>query len=85
MGALIGAALLTGLVFSHIEIRSDMADFLPRGRSDAARMMLEELRSGAATSLVIFGIEGAPPDLLARISRKMTDGTRTLGAIRLRQ
>ena len=73
MGALIGAALLTGLVFSHIEIRSDMADFLPRGRSDAARMMLEELRSGAATSLVIFGIEGAPPDLLARISRKMTD------------
>lgn len=73
VGALIGAALLTGLVFSHIEIRSDMADFLPRGRSDAARMMLEELRSGAATSLVIFGIEGAPPDLLARISRKMTD------------
>ena len=73
MGALIGAALLTGLVFSHIEIRSDMADFLPRGRSDAARMMLEELRSGAATSLVIFGIEGAPPDLLARISREMTD------------
>ncbi len=71
-GALAGAAFLAGLVFSKIEIRSDMTDFLPRGRSDAARMMLEQLRSGAATSLLIFGIEGAPPDILARISREMT-------------
>ena len=70
--ALAGAALLAGLVFSHIEIRTDMTDFLPRGRSDAARLMLEELRSGAATSLVILGIEGAPVDVLARISRDMT-------------
>ena len=71
-GALAGAAFLAGLVFSNIEIRSDMTDFLPRGRSDAARLMLEQLRSGAATSLLILGIEGAPPDVLARISRDMT-------------
>jgi predicted exporter len=70
--ALAGATLLAGLVFSHIAIRTDMTDFLPRGRSDAARLMLEELRSGATTSLVILGIEGAPVDVLARISRDMT-------------
>ena len=70
--ALAGVALLAGVVFSHIEIRTDMTDFLPRGRSDAARLMLDELRSGAATGLIILGIEGAPVDALARISRNMT-------------
>ncbi len=70
--ALAGTVLLAALVFRHIQIRSEMTDFLPRGRSDAARLMLEELRSGAATSLVILGIEGSPPDVLARISRDMT-------------
>jgi predicted exporter len=72
MAALAGTALLTVLVFSHVAIRTDMTDFLPRARSDAARLMLQELRSGTATSLVILGIEGAPPDALARISRDMT-------------
>jgi predicted exporter len=71
--ALTGAASLTGVVFGHVEIRSEMTDFLPRGRSDGARMMLEELRSGAATNLIIIGIEGAPPESLARTSRVMTD------------
>jgi len=70
--ALAGAALLAALVLSHVDIRTDMTDFLPRGRSDAARLMLEELRTGAATTLVTLGIEGAPPDALARISRDMT-------------
>jgi predicted exporter len=71
--ALAGAALLAALVFSHVDIRTDMTDFLPRGRSDAARLMLEELRTGAATTLVTLGIEGAPPDALAQISRDMTN------------
>ena len=73
MAALAGAALLTGLVFSHVEIHTDMTDFLPQGRSDAARLMLQELRSGVATSLVMLGIEGSPPDALARISRDVTN------------
>jgi predicted exporter len=71
--ALLGAALLAALVFSRIDVRADMTDFLPRGRSEAARLMLEELRTGSATGLVMLGIDGAPPDVLARISRDMTD------------
>ena len=81
VGALIGAALLTGLVFSHIEIRSDMADFLPqrphrRGAADVAR----NCAAGAATSLILVGIEGAPPAELARISRGLDGWTRTARA-----
>ena len=36
-------------------------------------MMLEELRTGSATGLVMLGIENAPPDVLARISRGMAE------------
>ena len=64
--ALLSAALLAALVFSRIDVRADMTDFLPRGRSEAARLMLEELRTGPATGLVMLGIENAPPDVLAR-------------------
>lgn len=71
--ALLGAALLATLVFSRIGIRADMTEFLPRGRSEAARLMLEELRTGSATGLVMIGIENAPPDVLAKISRDMAD------------
>jgi predicted exporter len=73
------AGLLAGLVFSHVEIRTDMTDFLPRGRSDAARLMLEELRTGATTTLVTLGIEGVPPDALARVSRDMANALERSG------
>lgn len=69
-------ALVVGLVFSHVTVRSDMADFLPRGRTEPARLMSQQLLSGASTSLIMIGIDGAPADVLARISRSMT---RSLG------
>jgi len=71
--ALLGTALLAVLGFSRIDVRSDMTDFLPRGRSEAARLMLEELRTGSATGLVMLGIDSAPPDVLAQMSRDTTD------------
>ena len=46
-----------------------MADFLPRGTTEAARIVFDEARSGAATGLVLIGIEGAPQPEVARIAR----------------
>ena len=60
------AALL--LALSVVTVRTDMAEFLPEGRTAAARLVTEEARSGAATGLVLMGIEGAPAAELARIS-----------------
>ena len=54
-----------------------MADFLPAGQTPATKLMLDELRSGAAASLVLIGIEGASPDDLARISRSVPGHRRT--------
>jgi predicted exporter len=69
--ALFAAVLLTVGVFGIVPIRSDMADLLPQGGTEAARLMLRELRSGAATTLILAGIEGAPEPALAAISDHM--------------
>jgi len=68
LAALAAVAAFAALVFSQMDMRSDMADFLPAGQTEAARFMLQELRSGTATGLILVGIEDAPPPDLARIS-----------------
>ena len=61
-------------VFRMVDVRTDMTDFLPAGRTEASRFMLQELQSGTATSLILAGIENAPPAELARISSAFADG-----------
>ena len=73
LASLAFAALMTLGVFRFVEIRTDMADFIPTGQTEAARFMLREIRSGAAANLILIGIEGAPPTELARISARMGD------------
>ncbi len=71
MVALAAAAALLAAVLARVEVRTGMADFLPEGRTPAARLMLRELREGAAAALILVGVEGAPPAELARITREM--------------
>ena len=68
LAALAATALLLALVFGRVELRTDMAEFLPGGQTEAARFMLRELRQGAAASLILIGVEGAEPAELARLS-----------------
>ncbi len=68
---LLAAGILAAAVFRSVELRSDIVDFLPTGRSGAARLMVQELRSGAAANLILVGLEGAPVAELARLSRAM--------------
>ena len=63
--------LLLAVLLLVVRVRTDMADFLPQGQTEAARLVMREARSGAATGLILLGIEGAPPAELARISRTM--------------
>jgi predicted exporter len=67
-------ALLAGaflLALRLVELRGDIADFLPAPRSAESAFLLQELRGGAATTLLIAGIEGAPAPDLARVARDM--------------
>lgn len=62
--AAIGAALA-----ATVEIKTGLAEFLPPGHTRASEFLVGELRTGAASSLLLAGIEGAPPEELARIAR----------------
>ena len=72
--ALLGTALFRGVTF-----RAEMSDLLPPGSTPGAEFLLRELRSGAATTLLLAGIEGAPEPELARLSRAVAEGLRNSG------
>lgn len=75
--AVLGAAF--PLVLRHVTLTTDITDFLPDTQSPEARLLLRELREGAATRLLIAGIEGAPAPELARLSRAMADALQASG------
>ena len=77
--ALLGVLLCAALVFSQVRLRADMSDFIPAGDNAATRLMRAEIRTGAATSLILAGIEGAPSAELARISGALAEGLRQSG------
>jgi predicted exporter len=74
--ALLAAALTAGVTFATILVRSDLTDLLPSGQSPASRVMIEQMRSGAASSLLLIGLDGAPAVDLASLSARMGE---TLG------
>ena len=58
-------------MLAGITVRTDMAEFLPEGRTEASRLVMAEARAGSATGLILMGIEDAPAADLARIARTM--------------
>ena len=79
LGALLAAGLLLAAALSLITVRTDMADFLPQGGTEAARLVMQEARAGSATGLILLGIEGAPTADLARTSTALAAGLRDSG------
>ena len=71
LAGLVAAVLLAVLAFRCVDLRTGMTEFLPVGKTEAAKLMMRELRSGAATSIILIGLEGPPPAELARISLAM--------------
>lgn len=70
-------------VLAGVRVRTDMAEFLPRGDSPAARAVLAEARSGAATGLLLIGLEGAPAPDLAALSHRLVGRLRATGLFSL--
>ncbi len=79
LGALLAAGLALFAALSAITVRTDMVDFLPRGETEAARLVMQEARAGSATGLILMGIEGAPATDLARISAALAASLRASG------
>lgn len=77
--ALAAAVVMTSVLVWMVRVRTDMVEFLPAGRTEAARLVLAEARAGSATGLILIGIEGAPVDVLAQISKAIAATLRNNG------
>lgn len=69
LAALAGASLLAA---RYLQVATDLTAFLPDAASETETLLLEELRHGAASRLILIGIEGGAPQELSAISRKLS-------------
>jgi len=65
------------LVISRSKFTADMSAFMPRDPTPTQKIMVEQLRDGVVSRLILVGIEGAPAPVLARISKNMAAQLRT--------
>ena len=56
-------------VARHLEITSDLRDFVPPARTADQQLLLDEIGNGPGSRLLLLAISGAPQDRLADLSR----------------
>ncbi len=65
-------ALIVGIGFGvarHLEITSDLRDFVPPGRTADQKLLLDEIGNGPGSRLLLLAVSGAPAARLAELSR----------------
>ncbi len=72
LAAMLGCAA----VIARTEFSADLSAFLPRSPTPAQQLLVEQLRDGVVSRLILIAIEGAAPDALARTSRHMAANLR---------
>jgi predicted exporter len=72
----IAAVAACGIVITHTRISTDMSAFLPRSPSAAQQVLVDQVRNGVVSRLILVGIEGAPPEALARLSHDVAERLR---------
>lgn len=58
-------------IISRSTFNADMSAFLPRTPTPTQKIMVEQLRDGVVSRLILSGVEGAPIPVLAQISKDM--------------
>jgi len=66
-------------LYRSLTLTTDLSAFLPPSATPAQRILLGQLRDGAASRLVLIGLEGAPEDVLARASGELARRLRASG------
>ncbi len=59
----------SGAVIVRTSFSTDMSAFLPRSPDPAQQVLVDQLRDGAVSRLILLAIEGADPDTLAAPSK----------------
>lgn len=72
----LAAILASAAIIWRTPFSTDMSAFLPRAPSAAQQVLVEQLREGAVSRLILIAIEGAPGPVLAALSRKLAEELR---------
>jgi len=68
--------LCGGAVIMHTRFSTDMSAFLPRSPNPAQQILVDQLREGVVSRLILLAVEGADPDTLAALSKAMAGDLR---------
>ena len=60
-----------GAIISRTDFTTDLSAFLPRTPTAEQQLLMDQLRDGLASRLILVGIEGADAPTRARLSRQM--------------
>ncbi len=63
-------------VIARTSFTADISAFLPRSPTPAQQILVEQLRDGVVSRLILIGIEGAAPETLAQISKRLAAALR---------
>jgi predicted exporter len=70
--------LICGAIIVNTRLSTDMSAFLPRSPNPAQRILVDQLREGVVSRLILLAITGADPDTLATLSKAMAGDLRAL-------
>ena len=71
VGIWLGFLVACSIIVARSQYGADLAAFLPSSPSPTQRFLVEELREGVVSRLILIGIEGAKQDRLATLSRSL--------------
>ena len=71
--------ILSGWQLAHTRMVADLGAFLPPSATPAQQLLLEQMRSGVASRLLLLAIGGAEEERLAQASRAMAAKLRASG------
>jgi predicted exporter len=72
-------AICAGWLYRNLAIGTDMTAFLPPTTTPAQKLLVDQLRDGVASRLILIALEGAPPPELASASRQVAVRLRSSG------
>lgn len=67
----LAAVMACAVIIDHSQFTADLSAFLPRTPTAEQQLLMDQLRNGLASKLILIGIEGANETTRARISKEM--------------
>ena len=73
VGIWLGFLVACSIIVAKSQYGADLAAFLPSSPSPTQRFLVDELREGVVSRLILIGIEGGEEDKLATLSRSLAE------------